>query len=140
MKKSILLLSLLLLILSGCSSNIPKVEDYDWIMASVQSISADGQVIAYGEPENSTLDSIKQIELACEAENGNLTLTDQTNGKIYTGTYQLSKMSKQSSIYEVVVNGKEGMAVVAMTTYQNGSQKPTFIISLCDYAINFFAK
>lgn len=140
MKKSILLLSLLLLILSGCSSNIPKVEDYDWIMASVQSISADGQVIAYGEPENSTLDSIKQIELACKAENGNLTLTDQTNGKTYTGTYQLSKMSKQSSIYEVVVNGKEGMAVVAMTTYQNGSQKPTFIISLCDYAINFFAK
>ena len=40
----------------------------------------------------------------------------------------------------VVVDGKEGMAVVAMTSYHDGSQEPTFIINLGDYTINLFAE
>ena len=141
MRKIYLLMALLLLILAGCSnSNAPKIEDYNWVMTSVQSMDTGEQAIAYGERGSSTLDSAKQIELICCAEDGNLTLTDQTNDETYTGTYTMNETDTQSSIYEIVLDGNEGMAVVAMTTYHDGSQEPTFIINLGDYAINFFAE
>ena len=119
---------------------MPKIEDYNWVMTSVQSMETEGQAIAYGERGSSTLDTAKQIEMFCRAQNGKLTVTDQTNNKIYTGTYKFNGTDPQSSVYEVVIAGKEGMAVVAMTTYHDGSQNPTFIISLGDYTINFFAE
>ena len=141
MRKISVLLALSLLFLSGCrGEHVPTIEDYSWIMTSVQSMDADGQVIAFGERGNSTLASAKQVDLTCEAENGNLTLADQTNDKTYGGTYKLTQKDPQSSIYEVVVDGKEGMAVVAMTTYHDGSQDPTFIINLGDYTINLVAE
>lgn len=141
MKKAGLLIILLLLFLIGCSrSNVPKIEDYNWVMTSVQSMETEGQAIAYGERGSSTLDTAKQIEMLCRAQNGKLTVTDQTNNKTYTGTYKFNGTDPQSCVYEVVIDGKEGMAVVAMTTYHDGSQNPTFIISLGDYTINFFAE
>ena len=109
-------------------------------MSSVQSGDTNGQAIAYGARGSSTLNIAKQIELICEAENGDLTLTDKTNNRTYTGTYKLDETDPRSSIYEVVIDGKKGTAVVAMTTYHDGSQDPTFIMNLGDYAINFFAE
>lgn len=131
----------ILLFLTGCSnSNVPRIEDNTWIMTSVQSKETNGQVVAFGDRGSSTLASAKQIELTCTAQNGNLTFSDQTNHTTYTGTYKLNETDPQSSIYQVVVEGKEGVAVVAMTTYQDGSEEPTFIINLNEYTINFFAK
>ena len=139
--RKISLLFAVLLFLTGCNnSQVPKIDEYDWVMTSVQSIDADGQAIAFGERGSSTLPSAQQVDLTCKAENGNLTLTDQTNNKTYTGTYKLTQTDPKSNIYEVVVDGKEGMAVVAMTTYHDGSQAPTFIINLGDYTINLFAE
>ena len=82
MRKIGLLLAILLLFLTECGNgNVPKIEDYAWVMISVQSKDAEGQAIAYGERGSSTLASAKQVDLTCEAENGNLTLIDQTNDK-----------------------------------------------------------
>lgn len=140
MKKAGLLL-VLLLILTGCgSSKVPQIEDYTWVMTSVQSVEAGGQAVAYGERGSSTLETAKQIVLLCRAEEGSMTLIDQTNHKTYTGTYQLSKDSPQGAIYEVTIEGQEGYAATAMTTYQDGSQDPTLIFNLGDYAVNFFAE
>ena len=140
MKKAGLLL-VLLLILTGCgSSKVPQIEDYTWVMTSVQSVEAGGQAVAYGERGSSTLETAKQIVLLCRAEEGSLTLIDQTNRKTYTGTYQRSKNSPQGTIYEVTIEGQEGYAAAAMTTYQDGSQDPTLIFNLGDYAVNFFAE
>lgn len=140
MKKAGLLL-VLLLILTGCgSSKVPQIEDYTWVMTSVQSVKAGGQAVAYGERGSSTLETAKQIVLLCRAEEGSLTLIDQTNRKTYTGTYQRSKNSPQGTIYEVTIEGQEGYAAAAMTTYQDGSQDPTLIFNLGDYAVNFFAE
>lgn len=140
MKKAGLLL-VLLLILTGCgSSKVPQIEDYTWVMTSVQSVEAGGQAVAYGERGSSTLETAKQIVLLCRAEEGSLTLIDQTNRKTYTGTYQISKDSPQGTIYEVTIEGQEGYAAAAMTTYQDGSQDPTLIFNLGDYAVNFFAE
>lgn len=140
MKRAGLLLALLLVLLTGCSSKTPKIDEYTWVMTSVQSMEAGGQAVAYGEKGSSTLEGAKQIELVCEAQDGNLTLTDRTNDRTYTGTYQESQRDSKSTIYEVSVDGTSGVAVVAMTTYQDGTQDPTLIFNLWDYTVNFFAK
>ena len=143
MKKIILLLvlAIFLLFLIGCrNDHVPRIEEYNWVMTSVQSMDADGRVIAFGERGSSTLSSAKLVELTCTAENGQITLIDQTNSKTYVGTYKRTQTDPSSSIYEVVVNGKEGHAVVAMTSYHDGSQEPTLIIDFGEYTINFFAQ
>lgn len=140
MKRAGLLLALLLVLLTGCSSKTPKIDEYTWVMTSVQSMEAGGQAVAYGEGGSSTLEGTKQIELVCEAQGGNLTLTDRTNDRTYTGTYQQSQRDSKSTIYEVDVDGTSGVAVAAMTTYQDGTQDPTLIFNLGDYTVNFFAK
>ena len=140
MKRAGLLPALLLVLLAGCSSKMPKIDEYTWVMTSVQSMEAGGQAVAYGEKGSSTLEGAKQIELVCEAQGGNLTLTDRTNDRTYTGTYQQSQRDSKSTIYEVNVDGTSGVAVSAMTTYQDGTQDPTLIFNLGDYTVNFFAK
>ena len=140
MKRAGLLLALLLMLLTGCSSKTPKIDEYTWVMTSVQSMEAGGQAVAYGEKGSSTLEGAKQIELVCEAQGGNLTLTDRTSDRTYTGTYQQSQRDSKSTIYEVNVDGTNGMAVAAMTTYLDGTQDPTLIFNLGDYTVNFFAK
>lgn len=140
MKRAGLLLALLLVLLTGCSSKAPKIDEYTWVMTSVQSMEAGGQAVAYGEKGSSTLEGAKQIELVCEAEGGNLTLTERTNDRTYTGTYQQSQRDSKSTIYEVDVDGTSGVAVAAMTTYQDGTQDSTLIFNLGDYTVNFFAK
>lgn len=140
MKRAGLLLALLLVLLTGCSSKTPKIDEYTWVMTSVQSMEAGGQAVAYGEKGSSTLEGAKQIELVCEAQGGNLTLIDRTNDRTYTGTYQQSQRDSKSTIYEVSVDGTSGVAVAAMTTYQDGTQDPTLIFNLGDYTVNFFAK
>lgn len=140
MKRAGLLLALLLVLLTACSSKTPKIDEYTWVMTSVQSMEAGGQAVAYGEKGSSTLEGAKQIELVCEAQDGNLTLTDRTSDRTYTGTYQQSQRDSKSTIYEVDVDGTSGVAVAAMTTYQDGTQDPTLIFNLGDYTVNFFAK
>lgn len=140
MKRAGLLLALLLVLLTACSSKAPKIDEYTWVMTSVQSMETGGQSVAYGEKGSSTLEEAKQIELVCEAQGGNLTLTDRTNDRTYTGTYQQSQRDSKSTIYEVDVDGTSGVAVAAMTTYQDGTQDPTLIFNLGDYTVNFFAK
>lgn len=135
-----MLLTLLLMV--GCgktNANVPSIEEYTWTMFSVQS-AEDGQVIAYGERGDSTLDTAKKIELTCVVSDGSLTITDKTNGKSYSGTYRLKDTSSQAVIYDVVIDEKEGIAVVSMTTYNDDSGEPTFIIRLDDYAVNFYAE
>lgn len=68
-----------------------------------------------------------------------LTVTDNINQITYSGTYTIKGHDPQSEIYDVVLDGKDGIAVAAMTTYHDGSAEPTLIINLKDYALNFFA-
>ena len=141
MKRLSVLLCLLLLLLAGCGSKgstVPKIEDYSWRMTTVQSMEAEGQAVAYGTSNDSTQETAVEILLTCTASDGTITPTDETNGQMYSGTYKLTESDQQTSIYEITVGETEGMAVVSMTTYHDDSQTPTFIISLGDYALNFF--
>ena len=142
MKRISVIIILALMLLVGCgkkSDSILKIEEYKWTMFSVQS-KEDGMAIAYGERGSSTLDTAKQLELTCIAENGSLSIADKTNNKSYSGIYTHKETFTESVIYEVEIDGMEGMAVVSMTSYQNGEEEPTFIISLEEYSINFYSE
>ena len=122
MKRISVIIVFVLMFLAGCgkkSDAIPKIEEYKWTMFSIQR-KEDGQALAYGERGNSTLDEAKQMELTCTADNGSLSVVDKTNNKSYSGTYRHKETSTESVIYEVEIDGMEGMAVVSMTSYQNG--------------------
>lgn len=139
MKKLSVLLASLIILLCGCSgSDVPEIDEYLWTMSTVQSADANGQAIAIGPDGSSTLDTAVELELTCQAASGKLTFTDKTNNQTYTGTYKRTDTDSQSVIYEVTVGSSDGTAVVSMTTYQDGSQTPTLIISLADYTLNFF--
>lgn len=141
MKKMGFLLALLLIVLTGCSNgNVIKMDEYTWLMTSVQSVEEEGQTIACGLGGSSVLDTAVQIDLACKAENGVITLKDRTNNKTYTGSYKLTDIDSRSSVYEITLGSSNGMAVVAMTTFQDESQTPTCIINLGDYVLNFSSK
>ena len=107
-------------------------------------VKVSGGQIYMGQALNKVLisaeDEAKQMELTCTANNGNLSIADKTNNKSYSGTYKHKETSTESVIYEVEIDGMEGMAVVSMTAYQNGEEEPTFIISLEEYSINFYAE
>ena len=94
--------------------------------------------------------------MSCQAKDGSLTLSDLTTGKNAQGSFRLVQTSPDSAIYEITFPGEiqlgrrvlipeagssqsPGHGVAAMTTYHDGSQTPTFILSLGNYVLNFQA-
>ena len=145
MKRWIVLFCLMVFVLTGCSnekntvSDAPRIEDYSWVMTTIQYTEDDGQIIAHAADTVGVPDSSVEIALKCSSANGELSLTDETNSKSYKGTYKVTDTNQETRIYEIVLNNMEGMAVVSMTNYEDQSQTPTFIIRFEDYSINFFS-
>ncbi len=132
------LLTLLLLCLVSCGK--PKIEDYEWKMRTVMHIEGDCLIYDAVEVEDSLRPSVKVVEMTLVAKDGMLTLTDHTNQKIYEGTYTLTQKTPEGADYTVTLDGKEGYATVAMTTYADGKESPTLPINLEGYALYFYAE
>ena len=139
---------LMIFLLTGCSKTaVPEIDEYTWTMDTIQSVNNNGQIIAHGPGSTAGAGDFAEtgteapleMFLICEAENGVLTITDQTNHKTYTGTYKTAGTSPESLTYEVTVDGTDGMATVAMTEYHNGDQVPTLVMRLGEWTIYFYA-
>ena len=140
-RRCFIILPILLLLTSCGNSDIPKIDEYTWQMTSIQSSESNGGVIAYGEWWSADIaeGGAAEIDMICTAKDGILTLTDHTNEATYTGSYMINCENPDGVIYNVTLNGQEGVAVTGMTTYSNETKEATFIINLGEYAINFFA-
>ncbi len=129
-------LALAAMLLTACSGavNVPRIEDYEWTMTSV--LGEGGEVIACspGEP----YEGAKTVEMTCKAENGSLTITDITGGESHTGSYSVESTSPESVIYNISIGDSQGYASSAMTTFYDGSQIPTFVMSIDGYALYFY--
>ena len=125
-------------IFSGCNSKAVKIDENIWEMVTAQSTKENGKIFAYGKGDDSASDTAIMIELECKAENGVLTLTDTTNNEVYTGEYKITDSSSESVIYDVEIENTSGKAVCSLTTYNDETSKPTLIITLGDYTLNFF--
>ena len=116
----------------------PSIENRTWILSYAQQTQSPGLVVAHGTDyhasnmEDPMFQLSKPIELICEAKNGKLVLTDQTNGKTYEGTYTTSALKRRK--YKVVIDGLEGTANI------NSDIHHTLNVSIGGYLLHFDAK
>ena len=143
MKKIIslfLIVTALVLTLSACGGEKTNIESYTWTL----------RYAMHGEGEQLAVDAVdkadpahpdaKIVSVTLTASNGKITVTDETNQKVYLGSYTVEGKSPKSTDYLVTLDGKSGYATVAMTTYADGTKEPTLPINLDGYALYFYAR
>ena len=142
MKRTIsilILIATLTIALSACGMGKVKIEDYEWKMRTIMH-GEDNQVVVDAVGEYDTAHSeAKIVEMTLVAKDGKITITDHTNNKTYEGTYTVEQKTPAGTNYEVTIDGKEGYATVAMTTYADGTEEPTLPINLGTHSIYFYA-
>ena len=124
---------------SACSSDIAKIEDFEWKMRTVMKNDSDLVVPAVGEADEA-YPNARIVDLTLLAKKGKITIIDATNNIKYEGSYTTEGTNPKGTDYKVTIDGKEGYATVAMTTYDNGRKEPTLPINLGDYSIYFYAE
>ena len=143
MKRTIsilILIATLTIALSACGLGKVKIEDYEWKMRTIMH-GEDNQVVvdAVGEYDTAHPEA-KIIDMILTAKNGKITIKDNTNNKTYEGTYTVEQKTPAGTDYKVTIDGKEGYATVAMTTYADGTEEPTLPINLGTHSIYFYAE
>lgn len=136
----LMLVASLALTLSACGLGKVKIEDYEWKMRTIMH-AEDNQVVvdAVGEDDPAHPEA-KIIEITLVAKDGKITLSDRTNNKTYEGTYTVEQKTPAGTDYKITIDGKEGYATVAMTTYADGTEEPTLPINLGTHSIYFYAE
>lgn len=136
----LLLMTLLLLLLSGCGAEDKKIENYEWKLRTVMHAENGALVMDAVNEKDSAHPEAKVVDVTLTAKDGKITITDHTNGKTYEGTYYVEKEVSDAVDYRVTINGQMGYATVAMTTYADGREEPTLPINLSKYSIYFYAE
>lgn len=131
--------------LSACNSNKIAIEDYEWKMRTVMrndieaAQNEDEFVIAVGETDELYPDA-EIVDLTLTAKDGEITVTDTTNSKTYSGTYTVMQKTPDGTDYEMTIDGISGYATVAPTGYYDDPEIPTLLINIGDYSIYFIPK
>lgn len=147
MKKilSIFLMTLMIFTLSACGGDVVAIEDYEWKMRTVMSNDMeaaqyqDELVIAVGEADE-LYPEAEIVDLTLTAKDGEITITDTTNGKTYSGTYEVMQKTPKGTDYELIIDGATGYATVSPTEYYDGSEIPTLPINIDGYSLYFIPK
>ena len=136
----IIFIATLTMALSACGMGKVKIEDYEWKMRTIMH-GEDNQVVvdAVGEDDPAHPEA-KVIDMTLTAKNGKITIMDNTNNKTYEGTYTVEQKTPAGTDYKITIDGKEGYATVAMTTYADGTEEPTLPINLGTHSIYFYAQ
>lgn len=144
MKKilSVFLMSFIVFALSACNADVVKMEDYEWKMRTVMSNDTeaaqyqDELVVAVGEAD-ALYPEAEIVDLTLNAKDGAITITDRTNNKTYSGTYEVQQKTPKGTDYEIIINGVSGYATVSPTEYYDGSEIPTLPININGYSLYF---
>lgn len=144
MKKilSVFLMSFIVFALSACNADVVKIEDYEWKMRTVASndIEAaqapDELIVAVGKAD-ALYPEAEIVDLTLNAKDGAITITDRTNNKTYSGTYEVQQKTPKGTDYEIIINGVSGYATVSPTEYYDGSEIPTLPININGYSLYF---
>ena len=128
--------------LSACNADVVKIEDYEWKMRTVMSNDTeaaqyqDDLVVAVGEADELYPDA-EIVDMTLTAKDGEITITDTTNGKTYNGTYEVIQKTPKGTDYEIIIDGVTGYATVAPTEYYDGTEIPTLPINIDGYSLYF---
>ena len=143
MKRTISILMLvitLILALSACGLGKLKIEDYEWKMRYVMHGEDNQVVVDAVREEDRAHTEAKIIDMTLIAKDGKITISDLTSNKTYEGAYTVEKKTPAGTEYKITIDGKEGYAAVAMTTYADGREEPTLPIDLGTHSIYFYAE
>ena len=128
--------------LSACNADVVEIEDYEWKMRTVMSNDTeaaqyqDELVVAVGEADELYPDA-EIVDMTLTAKDGEITITDTTNGKTYNGTYEVMQKTPKGTDYEIIIDGVTGYATVAPTEYYDGTELPTLPINIGGYSLYF---
>ena len=140
MKKTISFLLLLALTASlffGCG-NAPRITGKDWVLASA--LFRD-EVVYVSADLSSEAPSAEVLDCTLKAKSGTLTVTDNTNGKTYTGSYEKRQSNKNATADHRIAFGKEkGRILLSTTTLTSGERIATLTMTIDDYTLSFVAK
>ena len=145
MKKVIVatLFTILAVCLTGCGKADVAIEDCKWELTVIQS-GKDGSIVGCSSESyeiHKDVEGIKVVDLILTAQNGNFTISDSANGKIYNGTYKVNISKKNCMIYDIVMGEESGHATTAYTEHKNETgtvqRIPTLIVSVGDYSLTF---
>lgn len=144
MKKilSMFLTTIMIFTLSACGGDVVAIEDYEWKMRTVASndIEAaqapDELIVAVGKAD-ALYPEAEIVDLTLNAKDGAITITDRTNNKTYSGTYEVMQKTPKGTDYEIIIDGVTGYATVAPTEYYDGSEIPTLPININGYSLYF---
>lgn len=144
MKKilSMFLTTIMIFTLSACGGDVVAIEDYEWKMRTVASndIEAaqapDELIVAVGKAD-ALYPEAEIVDLTLNAKDGAITITDRTNNKTYSGTYEVQQKTTKGTDYEIIINGVSGYATVSPTEYYDGSEIPTLPININGYSLYF---
>lgn len=144
MKKilSMFLTTIMIFTLSACGGDVVAIEDYEWKMRTVASndIEAaqapDELIVAVGKAD-ALYPEAEIVDLTLNAKDGAITITDRTNNKTYSGTYEVQQKTPKGTDYEIIINGVSGYATVSPTEYYDGSDIPTLPININGYSLYF---
>ena len=147
MKKilSVLFVSFIVFALSACNADVVAIEDYEWKMRTVMNNNTeaaqyqDELVVAVGEADELYPDA-EIVDMTLIAKDGEIAIIDTTNGKKYSGTYEIMQKTPKGTDYEIIIDGATGYAIVAPTEYYGGSEIPTLPINIDGYSLYFIPK
>ena len=128
-KIKVLLPLLLIFLLVGCGKTNDglTIEGHDWTYANA--------IDSAGQP-------LDLPALTCAAQNGALTITD-ADGNEQSGTYSLVQRDANGVLYDLLLYGENGTAVVSTTEYTDASggkeREYTLILSLPEQTLYFRA-
>ncbi len=141
-KKHIIILPVVILIFSvtACGQSDSKIDEYTWNLATVQSTESNGAIIAY-DPNIALADdsyaNVTAIKISLSAEKGKFIMRDETDNKIYKGSYSITDRNSKSTFYNITIDGKEGTAIASDTKYANGTLIATLILQIDNHVLNF---
>ena len=144
MKKilSMFLTTIMIFTLSACGGDVVAIEDYEWKMRTVASndIEAaqapDELIVAVGKAD-ALYPEAEIVDLTLNAKDVAITITDRTNNKTYSETYEVQQKTPKGTDYEIIINGVSGYATVSPTEYYDGSEIPTLPININGYSLYF---
>ena len=128
--------------LSACNADVVEIEDYEWKMRTVMSNDTeaaqyqDELVVAVGEADELYPDA-EIVDMTLTAKDGEITITDSTNDKTSSGTYEVQQKTPKGTDYEIIIDGVTGYATVSPTEYYDDSEIPTLPINIDGYSLYF---
>ena len=131
--------------LSACNADVVEIEDYEWKMRTVMSNDTeaaqyqDELVVAVGEADELYPDA-EIVDMTLTAKDGEITITDSTNDKTYSGTYEVQQKTPKGTDYEIIIDGVTGYATVSPTEYYDETEIPTLPINIDGYSLYFIPK